>query len=87
MTKRKLLRIASLAALTVGILMLAACIILPLLLTNFSATSPSLGIIGGADSPTMIVVATTTGIDWDIVIGILLTIVGTVGLIAARRQK
>ena len=87
MTKRKLLRIASFAVLTVGILTLAAAIVLPLLLPLLSASSPSLGIIGGADGPTMIVVATTTGIDWDIVIGILLTIVGTVGLIAAKRQK
>lgn len=86
MTKRKLLRIVSLAALTIGILTLTAAAILPLLLTNFTVFSPSVGIIGGADGPTAIVVATTTGIDWDIVIGLLLAVAGIVGLAATRKK-
>ena len=86
MTKRKLLRVLSFAALTVGLLTLAAGTILPLLLTNFTAFSPSVGIIGGADGPTAIVVATTTGIAWELIIGLVLAAAGIVGLAATRKK-
>ncbi len=87
MKTRKLIRIAALTALILGGLLLAACIVLPLLLPFLSASSPSLGIIGGADGPTAIVVATGTGIHWDLLIAAALLTVGIVGLIVTRKAS
>ena len=82
--KHKFLRLASLAAIIVGLLLLMICFVLPLI---FSMQSPSLGIIGGADGPTAIVVVTRSGLQWDVLIASSLLIGGTVGLIWTRKKS
>ena len=47
----------------------------------------SLGIIGGADGPTAIMVATTAGPDWDLILVGGLFIVGLVGYFLLRKRK
>ena len=84
MNKRKFLRLACLAGVVVGGLLVVVCAVLPLV---FTQASPSMGIIGGADGPTVIVVANSTGLNWDVLIGIILLIAGTAGLILTRRKR
>ena len=47
----------------------------------------SIGIIGGADGPTAIMVATTAGPDWDLILAAGLFIVGLVGYFLLRKRK
>ena len=47
----------------------------------------SLGIIGGADGPTAIMVATTAGPDWDLILVGALFIIGLVGYFLLRKRK
>ena len=46
-----------------------------------------IGIIGGADGPTAIVVAASSGIDWDLIIVAAALIIGVVGYIRLRRCR
>lgn len=82
--KYKFLRLASCLAVIAGLLLAVSCFVLPLI---FSAQSSSLGIIGGADGPTAIVVATRSGLQWDLLLAGLLLIGGTIGLILTRRKR
>ena len=84
MKPRKILRLAALAALIIGALLLASCAVLPFL---FTQASPSMGIIGGADGPTAILVATSTGLQWDVLLAALLLVAGVVGLIVTRTKR
>lgn len=47
----------------------------------------SIGIIGGADGPTAIFLTTKVGIDWDIVIMLLILVVGLLGFLRLRKCK
>lgn len=46
-----------------------------------------IGIIGGADGPTAIMVATSSGTDWDLIIVAAVMIIGIAGYIRLRRCK
>lgn len=47
----------------------------------------SIGIIGGADGPTAIFLTTKVGIDWDIVIMLLILVVGLLGFLRLRKCR
>lgn len=55
------------------------------ILSQANLDAASVGIIGGADGPTAIFVTSKVGIDWDLVIMILLLILGLVGFLRLRR--
>ncbi len=56
-----------------------------LILSRADIDAASVGIIGGADGPTAIFVTSRIGIDWDLVIVILLLILGIVGFLRLRK--
>lgn len=57
------------------------------ILSQVNADAASVGIIGGADGPTAIFVTYGVGIDWDLVIGILLLVLGIVGFLRLRKCR
>lgn len=64
-----------------------AQIIGALILMQLHADAASVGIIGGADGPTAIFVTSSVGINWDVVIMVLLLMVGIAGFLRLRKCR
>lgn len=81
----------ALIALILGIIMLVTSVVLPVIsIIISSAQSASMGIIGGADGPTAILVASQSlfGLPGlGILAGVALVITGTVLLIIAKKKQ
>lgn len=82
--KRKLPQFGFLALALIGALLLAFCILLPI---AASVQSPSLGIIGGADGPTVIMVAGHAPLGWVALAAVLLMAVGIIGFVRLRGKR
>ena len=52
---------------------------------SYPAWGSSVGVIGGADGPTAVFVTSQSGVDWDVLLMLLLLAVGILGYLCVRR--